>query len=46
MLQWGRDHVIAESEGLFEILENGQVLQWGRDHVIAESAPFQLFNYQ
>jgi len=36
MLQWGRDHVIAEIRRDAWKLEHKSMLQWGRDHVIAE----------
>ncbi len=38
LLQWSRDHVIAE-RGIFEpSMAYGLWLQWSRDHVIAERA--------
>ena len=36
-LQWGRDHVIAESPAWCGAIAPTRALQWGRDHVIAES---------
>src|SRR5919109_870542 len=36
-LQWGRDHVIAETAGGSAGCGRKSMLQWGRDHVIAET---------
>ena len=36
VLQWGRDHVIAEFNDYAAHFIYAAKLQWGRDHVIAE----------
>jgi len=36
VLQWGRDHLIAEMGVLARDFLEGRRLQWGRDHLIAE----------
>ena len=38
-LQWGRDHMIAESGDGKLFLSAFGALQWGRDHMIAERLP-------
>jgi len=38
MLQWGRDHSIAETSDSTACADKPDQLQWGRDHSIAETA--------
>ena len=39
VLQWGRDHLIAEI-GCYPVsVWREWLLQWGRDHLIAEMSP-------
>ena len=41
LLQWGRDHVIAElKHPIPPVVQAHFLLQWGRDHVIAELTIF------
>jgi len=39
LLQWGRDHLIAEIHSRLRKPAPCSVLQWGRDHLIAEITP-------
>src|SRR5581483_9340812 len=36
-LQWGRDHLVAETRELHTCSDPRRELQWGRDHLVAET---------
>src|SRR5581483_3425867 len=38
LLQWGRDHLVAETNAAGGAGSPVQALQWGRDHLVAETA--------